>query len=78
MATHSLFVSLQVILPTAAFGAVILAAGSRRLARLLGLRRRPFRVGKRHRSIPSVGKGAPRLLSAPMRPTPPPRAYSEP
>ncbi len=78
VSAHNLMVSLQVILPTVAFGAIMLAVGSGRVARLLGLRRRPFRSGKRQRPFPQRAAGAPRFLPIPIRPTPQPQVYWKP
>ncbi len=39
---------LQIVLPPAAAGLLVLGGASRRLARILGIRQRPFRWGDRH------------------------------
>jgi hypothetical protein len=65
--TESLVVGLQIAIPFAAFAAVILGGASSVFCRLLGLRRRPFRFGRRNRpATPSI-KGTAALV--PMRVT---------
>ena len=78
MSIQNLLVALQVIVPSALFGAVILAAASSGLARLLGLRRRPFRLGTRSRSVPSHPRRAPGLQPVPVAATTPAALHARP
>lgn len=58
MTADALLTVLQVLIPSALFGALILAGASSSVARWLGLRRRPFRLGSRRISLP---RPAPRM-----------------
>ncbi len=58
MTANALLTVLQILIPSALFGALILGGASSSVARWLGLRRRPFRLGSRRISLP---RAAPRM-----------------
>ncbi len=78
MTTQSLVVGLQIAIPFGAFAAVILGGASSVFCRLLGLRRRPFRFGRRNRpATPSI-RGAAALVPVRVTAAATAKAHSQP
>ena len=59
MTLDALLIALQITVPSALFGAVIVGGASPAVAHWLGRRRRPFRVGGRRRPVAPAAKAEP-------------------
>ena len=57
MNVYGIVVGLLLTIPWILFGIVVLGAASSAVGRWLGRRRRPYRVGRSERPIPSQAKG---------------------